>query len=203
MSTIARAVLMLALSCALLLGGAPASAQSKAWKPQAGQSEVAFGAKFRMGDFSGRTGAVSGEFKLDPSDLRHPVTGSLTVEVSTLRTGVDGRDKDLRKVMETDRFPQIRFQVESVEASFPNITDKADVLLTIHGQMFIRDVQRPMKFLGRVRSREGGRDGTGLWVRGDASLKMTEFGITPPRRLFMAVEDQVVVIFDLMLVPAE
>ena len=203
MSTVARWALMLGLTSSLLLGSEPASAQSKTWKPLAGKSEVMFAVKFRMGDFSGRSEAVSGELKFDPADLRQPVAGSLTVEASTLRTGVDGRDRDLRKTMETDRFPQIRFQVESAEASFPNITDKADVLLTIHGQMFIRDVQRPMTFLGRVRSREGGRNGTGLWVRGDAFLKMTDFGITPPRRLFMAVEDQVVVTFDLTLVPAE
>lgn len=203
MSTLTKWVLILALAGSVLLGAQPASAQLKTWKPLAGKSEVTFSAKFRMGDFSGRTEAVSGEFKFDPADLRQAVAGSLTVEASTLRTGVDGRDRDLRKTMETDRFPQIRFQVESAEASFPTITDKADVLLTIHGQMFIRDVQRPMTFLGRVRSREGGRDGTGLWVRGDASLRMTDFGITPPRRLFMAVEDQVVVTFDLTLVQVE
>ncbi len=203
MSTRARTLLLLLLTGALLLAIEPVSAEPRTWRPVAGKSEVIFAAKFRVGDFSGRTAAVSGEFKLDPADLRHPVSGSLTVEASTLKTGVDGRDRDLRKALETDRFPQIRFQVESVEASFPTITDKADVLLTIHGQMFIRDVQRPMTFLGRVRSREAGRDGTGLWVRGDAPLKMMDFGITPPRRLFMAVHDQVVVTFDLMLNPAE
>src|SRR5262245_42263268 len=110
MSTRATGLLLLVLTGSLLLGIESVSAEPRTWRPLAGKSEVAFAAKFRMGDFSGRTDAVSGEFKLDPADLRQPVTGSITVEASTLKTGVDGRDRDLRKVLETDRFPQIRFQ---------------------------------------------------------------------------------------------
>jgi len=44
------------------------------------------------------------------------------------------------------------------------------------------------------------RDGT-VWVRGDGSLKMSEFGIPPPKRMFLSVADQIVVRFDLTLSP--
>ena len=166
--------------------------------PVAGKCQVAFGATFPLRDFSGRTESLSGEFVTDPSDLRQGATGILRISVTGLRTGVDGRDRDMWKALEAERFPQVRFAVEHVEPSFHSVTDKADVLLTIRGQMVIRNVERPMTFLGRVRFRD-----ERLWVRGESTLRMTDFGITPPKRFFLAVRDQVTVSFDLTLAPAE
>lgn len=183
---------------ALLLLGLAAEAEPRRWVPVAGRSQVGFGAGFPLGDFTGRGEDLSGEFRADPSDLRLGVTGTLRVAVQGLRTGVSGRDRDMWKVMEAERFPRIRFAVESVESSFPAITDKADVLLTIKGSLLIRDVERPMTFLGRVRFRDDR-----LWVRGEATLRMTDFGIPPPKKLFLAVRDQMTVSFDLTLAPAE
>jgi len=186
------------LSLILPFLGAPAvGAEAGRWVPVPGKSQVGFEAKFPLGDFAGRGERLEGEIKLDPADLRRSVAGILRVDVLGLRTGLDGRDRDMRKTLEADRFPVIRFTVESVEASFPSVTDKADVLLTIRGQMLIRDVERPLTFLGRARFRDGE-----LWVRGDATVKFTEFGMAPPKRLFVAVRDAVMVSFDLTLAPA-
>jgi polyisoprenoid-binding protein YceI len=90
----------------------------------------------------------------------------------------------------------MEFTVEGIEPSFPSITDKADVLLTIRGRLRIRDVERPLALLARARL----RDGT-VWVRGDGALKMTDFGLTPPTRMFLKVADKVAVRFDLVLTP--
>jgi polyisoprenoid-binding protein YceI len=182
---------VLAIVC---LQAAADGAEPSRWVPVPGKSQVAFDAKFTLGDFSGRAEGPDGEFTIDPTDLRQAIKGTVRVGVATLRTGVSGRDSDMRKALDAERFPQIRYTVESVEASFSSVTDKADVLLTIRGQMVIRDVERPLVLLGRARLRDGD-----LWVRGDGTLKMSEFGITPPKRLFLAVGDQVIVSFDLTL----
>lgn len=181
---------------ALALFPAPAPGEPRRWAPVPGKSEVAFDAKFSMGDFSGTGEKVAGGFTLDVNDLKVPVAGALTVEVAGLTTGLAGRDRDMRRSLDADKFPTMRFSVEGVEASFGSVTDKADVLLTIRGQMLIRDVERPMTLLGRARL----RDGT-LWVRGDGAVKMTDFGIARPRRFLMTVADQVIVRFDLTLSP--
>lgn len=180
-----------------LLGAAGAGAEAGRWAPVPGKSQVAFEAKFSLGDFAGRGDRLEGEITLDPADLRQSIAGSVKVDVLGLRTGLDGRDRDMRKTLEADRFPSVRFTVESVESSFPSVTDKADVLLTIRGRMQIRDVERPLTLLGRARFRAGE-----LWVRGDATVKFTDFGMAPPRRLFVAVRDELMVTFDLTLAPA-
>ena len=195
-SSIASAALLFALVTGAWLATVAAAAEPGRWAPVAGRCQVAFDAKFSLGDFSGTGEKLAGSFSIDPADLRVPVSGTLTVEVAGLTTGLGGRDRDMRKALDADRFPTMRFTVESVDPSFTSVTDKADVLLTIRGQMRIRDVERPLTLLGRARLRDGA-----LWVRGDGRVKLSDFGIPQPRRLFMSVADQVVIRFDLTLSP--
>lgn len=188
------------LLCLSVAGGAVpgASAETGIWLPVSGKCEVGFTGSFKLGDFAGKAENVSGEVRVDPADLRNRITGTFRVPVAALRTGSDGRDSDMRKALDAERFPEITFSIESVEASFHSVADKTDVLITIKGRLKIRDVERPVTFLGRVRLRD-----QQLWVRGESRLKMTDFGITPPRRLFFAVRDEVGVSFDLNLAPAK
>lgn len=186
-----------ALAAVVLLWPSTGDAELRRWAPVSGQSHVSFSASFPLGDFTGRGEDLDGEFQGDPSDLRQGITGVLRVTVARLKTGVDGRDRDMWKALEAERFPKMQFTVENVEPSFNSVTDKTDVLLTIRGRLQVRDVEHPLTFLGRVRIRDGH-----LWVRGEANLRMTEFGIVPPKKLFLTVRDQVLVGFDLTLATA-
>ncbi|MBI2527686.1 MAG: YceI family protein [Candidatus Rokubacteria bacterium] len=182
----------------LLLAVTSAQAEPRRWTVVAGRSQVWLTASFPLGDFTGRTEDLGGEFLADPTDIRQGVTGTLRVNATTLRTGVDGRDRDMRQALGVDGHPEIRFVVQAVEPSFSSITEAADVLLAITGSMIIRGVERPMTVPGRVRFRSDQ-----LWVRGESRLRMTDFGITPPRRLFLTVRDEVGVAFDVTLAPAQ
>jgi polyisoprenoid-binding protein YceI len=185
------ALLALATLAAL---AAPAAAGAKHWTTVPGKSQVAFDASFVLGDFAGSSADVTGEFLADPADLRQGVAGVLRVNPGALRTGVSGRDLDMRRALAVMQYPEIRFTVVRVEPSFPSVTDRSDVLLTISGLVFIHGVERPMAFPGRVRLRDDR-----LWVRGEGRLKMSDFGIKPPRRFFFEVADRVGVSFDIVL----
>jgi len=185
----------LAVLTGLALAIAPADGEPKRWITVPGKSRVSFDASFPLGNFTGRTEDVGGKFHADPADLRQGVTGALRVDAATLRTGVESRDRDMWNALAVERYPDIRFSVERVEASFPSVTDRSDVLLTISGRMLIRGVERPMAFPGRVRRRDDG-----LWVRGESELKMSDFGITPPKKFFLQVADAVLLSFDVQLV---
>jgi polyisoprenoid-binding protein YceI len=180
---------------ALVSLAVPAAAEPKRWMPVSGKSQVAFDAAFALGDFTGSTEDVAGEFLADSADLRQGVAGVLRVNPASLRTGVSGRDVDMRRALAVVQYPEIRFTVERVESSFPSVTDRSDVLLTISGLVLIHGVQRPMVFPGRVRLRDDR-----LWVRGESRLRMSDFGIKPPKRFFLLeVADSVLVRFDLLL----
>src|SRR5438093_1114856 len=64
------------------------------------------------------------------------------------------------------------------------------------GRMWIHGAERSMTFPGRVRRRDDG-----LWVRGESPLRMSDFGVGPPRRFFFRVADIVLASFELVLVP--
>jgi polyisoprenoid-binding protein YceI len=176
----------------------PASAQPRRWVPNPAKSVVTFDATHQMGDFSGRAEAVTGEFQADTADLRASITGVARVRVAVLRTGNDNRDRDMRKVLDVDRFPEIRFTIGGVEPSFNSVTSSADTLITVKGGLAVRGVERPVTFLARVRLRDDR-----IWVRGESRIRLTDFGIKPPSRLFFRVGDDVTIGFDITLEPSE
>ena len=182
----------------LLLWTPPGVAEPRRWTTVAGKCQVSFTATFALGDFTGQTDDVSGDFQGDASDLRQGIQGAVRINPAAIRTGIDGRDRDMREVLEVTRYPEIRFTLERVEPSFPSVTDRADVLLTITGRMLIHGVERAMTFPGRVRLRD-----ERLWVRGEGPLTMSAFGVKPPTKLLFKVADTVQVSFDLVLGPKD
>jgi len=189
---VALRTLLAGLLVALLATASPAV--TRRWVPVPDKSAVEFTATHPLGDFRGRAEGVTGEFQADPADLKAGVTGVLRIRVPALRTGDAGRDRDMRKLLEADKHPEIRYTVSAVEGSFNSMTPSADVLLTIKGGIFLRGVERPMTFLGRARLRDDR-----VWVRGESRLRLTDFGMTPPSRLFLKMGDEVLVSFDLTL----
>jgi polyisoprenoid-binding protein YceI len=180
------------LSMALL--PLPGAAEPRRWVPLTPKSNVGLDGTHVFGDFSGWADVLAGEFAADTADLRKGVTGWVTVSPKALTTGDAGRDRQMRAALEVDRFPEIRFTLERVEASFASVGERADVLLKIHGTLAIHGVERPTSFYGRARLKDDA-----VWVRGETTLKLTEFGISPPTRFLLAVRDTIQVRFDLTL----
>lgn len=185
---------MLLAGLTLALLAAPADAQSHRWVPVSGKSLVAFEATHRLGDFRGSAETVTGEFEADPTEIRTGFTGTLRVPVAALRTGDAGRDRDLQKLLQANTHKLIRYTIGGSDASFTAITATADVLLTIKGALEVRGVERPLVFLARARL-----VGDRIWVRGESRLRLTDFGIEPPRRLLFRVGNEVAVSFDVTL----
>ena len=191
-------MLLAILLFALLLVPTGADGEPKSYSVVAGKSRVTFDASYPLGDFSGASEAVTGQLRLDPANLPLGVTGSVAADPAGLRTGNARRDSDLKKTLETDRYGEIRFSAEEVKSSFPSLAEHTDVILRISGVLRLRGVERPTAWTARARLERGM-----IWVRGETDLKLTDFGITPPKRFFLAVGDGVRAAFDLRLAPAE
>jgi len=186
--------LLAVVLCLLALG--TAHADSRAWSPVPAKSSVSFDVRHRFGDFSGRSESVTAEVTADTADLRQPATATVTVPATSFKTGRAGRDRDVQDALDARHHGELRFVLQSADASFPSVSDKADVLLTLKGTLTVRGVERPVTFLGRVRLRD-----ERLWVRGETTIKMTEFGIPPLRDWFFKATDEVGLRFDLTLAP--
>jgi polyisoprenoid-binding protein YceI len=172
----------------------PAWADMQRWTVESGKSRAGFDAFHMLGDFSASSEAPTGEVEADISDLKQPVKGSLTIPAATLRSGKSGRDKDIRSALDADHHPEIRYRIERLETSFPSLAENTDVLLTIHGVLSMRGVDRQVNFAGRIRQREGT-----LWVRGESWVKPRDFGVPLLRHWLISMRDGVLATFDLVL----
>jgi len=192
-----RRALMVVL-LALLSATSPVRAEPKSYVVAPTKGQVMFEASFPLGDFRGTTREVRGEIQVDVENIPAGIRGSVTVNPASLKTGIDRRDSDLRTTLEVDKHPQIRFAVREVRASFRSLAERADTQLVIEGELSIRGVDRPITLTGRAQIRDGQ-----VWVRGEGTLKMTDYGISPPRKFFLSVGDQMRVSFDALLAPRE
>jgi polyisoprenoid-binding protein YceI len=171
-----------------------ALAETERWVVQSGKSRVGFDAFHMLGNFSGASETPTGEVELDIGDLKKPIQGFLIAPVTSFRTGKAGRDKDLRRALNGDRDPEIRYRIDKVESSFASLAENTDVILTLHGVLSMRGTDRAVSFMGRVRLRGGT-----LWVRGENRIRPADFGIPPLRSWLIAMREHVLATFDLVL----
>ena len=126
MATLAVAL----LSCVVI----PAVAQGPVPNGTVTAGTLSFDGKATAGDFTGVTHDVSGS--MTGGATLADVRGYVEAPVNTLVTGNGKRDKDLNKSMESDSFPNIRFDLKTVQVHAER-GDSTDVVLggdfVIHG----------------------------------------------------------------------
>jgi polyisoprenoid-binding protein YceI len=128
---------------------------------------LSFDGRATVGDFVGTTTTLSGEMTGGPE--LSSVRGWVEAPVSTLRTGKDKRDQDMRKSMESDKYPTIRYELTGV-ATDAWTGDNADV--TLHGRFLIHGVEREVEFPGLVVVDQGG-----VRVRATVPLNLKDYRI--------------------------
>lgn len=190
-----------ALLTALVLGAAalaaPAAAESRKFMVESGKSRVLVDVfhPWTIGRFTAGAEHPTGEFEIDVDDLRQSIKGTLTVQAAAFRSGQAGRDKDIRRALDAEHHPEIRYRIDKVDSSFPSLAENNDVFLTVHGVLSIKGVDRPATFAGRVRRTPGG----GLWVRGEGWVKPQDFGVPLLRTWLVSMKESVLAMFDLTL----
>lgn len=174
-----------------------ARADAQRFTVESAKSRVSFDAyhPWTIGVFSAASEGPTGEFEIDISDLRQPVKGGLTVSAAGFRSGDKGRDKDIRRALDVDHHPELQYRIDKMDSSFPSLAENNDVILTIHGVLSVKGVERPTTFAGRIRLRPGGA----LWIRGESWLKPRDWGVPLIRSWLVSMKDSVLAIFDLTL----
>jgi len=110
----------------------------------------------------------------DPATLR----GTIWVRAKDLRSDNRKRDEHMYEAMEVSKYSKIRYRIRSVEKSGSSYRLKG--ILTLHG------VSRSVTVPATIR-----RNGS-LWVlNGKFRIKMSDYGIKPPKLLFLTVRDAV------------
>lgn len=152
-------------------------------------SSVQFDAKAFLHDFSGKTSKIQGAIGLAEPDQPTAAAACIRIDAASLDTGNATRDATMRNEhLETDKFPEIFFELTQVEHP-RRVADvwefEASGTLTLHG------VARPIVIPIQARPA-----GNAMQISGQVPLKMSDYGIRQPKLLFVTVDDQVLVRFD-------
>lgn len=152
-----------------------------------GESEISYAVPVKIllafdRTAGGRTNGVTGTITLNPAPnaagvagIQTPVVGELFVDVAAFRSGIGKRDASVRNLLEFDKYPRIRFAISGVE---PRNNLKADSLsgaYVVSGTLEIRGVAKEVSFPVDISPRWGG-----LAIDGNFSIRLTDFGVTPP-----------------------
>lgn len=161
-----RSLLVLALiACA---GASPLLAQEPVASGAVVAGTLSFDGHATVGDFVGTTSTVSGELVGAASLAR--VRGWVEAPVKTIVTGKGKRDADLNKSMESDQYPVIRYELDSIT---PGATTADTIAVTLHGRFVIHGVTRPADLAGKVQL--GARQSR-VWANTPMNLKDYRIG---------------------------
>lgn len=169
--------------CLLLAGLASASAaQEKEFKIDAAQSSV----DFTLGDV---LHTVHGTFHLKDSAIEFDpqsgsASGALVVDATSGDSGSKGRDKKMHKeILESAKYPEIRFTVQKITGSVP-VNGTAQVQLS--GIMNLHGSDHPMTVTAPVTVTNGHASTD---VRFE--VPYVQWGLKNPSTLFLRVSDKV------------
>jgi polyisoprenoid-binding protein YceI len=129
----------------LTLAGPLALAQTSTWVPDKAHSEVDFSIlHMSLSRVNGRFGNIGGTITFDEADITKS-TVNVTIDVTSIDTGVSGRDSDLKStnVFDAAQFPTATFVSTSVAKNGSGLTVNGN--LTLHGvtKPVSLDVQGP------------------------------------------------------------
>lgn len=125
--------------------------------------------------------------KLSMDDALSSLRGSIEVSIGDFISDNKKRDANMYEAMESDKFPKASFEIKEV-------LSKGGENVTLKGMMSLHGVTKPMNFEGSV-SEEGSK----VRIKAKSTMKMSDFGINPPKMVFLTVRDQVDLSVDMVL----
>jgi len=152
---------------ALLIMATSTSAQGPVPAAHLVRGTLSFDGHATLGDFVGTTDSVRGE--MTGGAGLAAVRGWVEGRVAALHTGKGKRDTDLRKSMEVDSFPTMRFDLADVA---PGATQGDSTAVTLHGRLTVHGVTREVDISARVWIAPDT-----IRVRGDFPLNLKDYRI--------------------------
>lgn len=151
---------------------APAS-HAQVFATETGRAE--FTSSVPLHSFTGTSDRLVGRIDLATDSV------DFYLDLETLRTGIGKRDKDMRKTLDTARFPFAEFLGRLESPVNPAVAGAQRV--RVRGTLTIHGVSRALTVEGTLT-----REGTGLRLEAAWELRLDEYDIEPPSLLIVKVD---------------
>lgn len=126
------------------------------------------------------------------------VRGRVVVRAAAMKTGNESRDRTMReKVLETDKFPEIVFEVSRVDADLSKLAAGEAFNAQVSGNLTVHGKTQPVDVRVKVEPSAGS-----VLVSGVFDLRWKSYGLQDPSFAFVTVREPMKVTFQLRAVPA-
>lgn len=159
---------------------------AQVFKSENGHAE--FHSSVPLHSFTGTSDHLVGRISLPDS------TVDFYLDLTTLDTGNNKRDKDMRETLETGRYPFAEF-FGTLISPF-NSESKQPQQATVQGEFKIHGVSRKITVEGTLQ-----QTNSGLSVKASWTLDMTDYDIRPPGILFYRVDENIDIEIEALLQP--
>lgn len=155
-------------------------------------------------DAVARTGDVTGQVTVTQTGSTYQLTsGTVTVRLATLASvdqvagyNVTNRDRIVQRSLDVNQYPTATFQADST--SLPSDAAGGQAMSgTLTGKLTIHGVTKNV-----TATIQGRANGNTAQLTGSVTIKMTDYGVTPPSVPFTAVQPDAVLEFELNLTKA-
>jgi polyisoprenoid-binding protein YceI len=180
---------LLILTALAALAALPSSVQAEelvlSFDPET--THVTFGLQATGHDVEGVLYLQNGEIRFDPAT--GTASGEIAVDATRADTGNKKRDKTMHnKVLESEEFPLMVFQAESLEGGFePEGTSE----LQLHGTLSLHGQNHPVVLPVTIEAEAGH-----VKARSEFPVPYVEWGLKNPSFLFLRVADEVEVVVE-------
>lgn len=176
------------LLCALIATAMlPVAAPAQVFKTETGRAE--FDSDVPLHSFTGTSDHLAGQIDLANNSV------DFYLDLSTLKTGIGKRDRDMLKTLETDTYPFAEFFGTLISDFDPQST--AVQPATVRGDFTVHGITRQVEVTGSLQNTPGGLHLKAAW-----QLDLDDYDISPPRLLFVKVAPIQDLRIDALLAPA-
>lgn len=160
---------------------------------------VRFESTAKLEFVAGETKDISGKITFDPRDLNAELSGTLSVNLRALKTGIELRDEHMQeRHLQTREFPLAKFELFSVDSLPRDITQADSAQAGIFkGKFTIHGVTREIKATGNIRyssvnsATENKFHGDSLFITVTFQIRLDDYKIPRPRALFFKLAETI------------
>ncbi|MFK8002791.1 MAG: YceI family protein [Polyangiales bacterium] len=183
------------LVAALALAGASSASIASAQARNFGidRARTTFTSSAQLETINGISSTASGTFSVDPANLS-ATSGTITVPVASIGTGIDERDEHLRSPqwLNAAAHPNATFEITSIRGA-SSLTANQDANLQVVGRFTIHG--QTHNVTARVRAKWDGS--TGLRLRARFTIELDDYGVSIPSVVQAKVSNEISIQIDI------
>lgn len=148
-------------------------------------NEVSFTSKASVVRIIGRTNKVEGFTEIDIKNPSKTKVGEITVDLTSLDTGIALRNEHMRAQIEADKYPKATFKVKSLKApalkANDSVSGTATGDFTLHGVTKAITVPVTLHYLPEDPQNPEYRPGDWVNFSSNFNIKLSDYGIPLPK----------------------